>query len=105
MKISTSSMAEYIGPMEVPQTPTDVILGDCWLTEVQLVCETVEGAASPVVVSVKDLNSPAGSLVPRTNMYPGSMISGDSNPGRLMPGGVRWSASGPGVTGYIIYRR
>jgi hypothetical protein len=86
-----------IGPKELPQAATDEATADFWIDEIQIINDT----DSAVTISVYDRQDPPIAFIPRQQLGPGAMISGVSRVGRYMPGGITWSASGPGISGYI----
>jgi hypothetical protein len=88
-----------VGPKELPIGGGNEINSQrtCWLREFQI----VNSSSGTLTVSISDSQAPPIMLVPSTSLPPGGMISGNFALGRLMPGGIIWSASGSGAHGFI----
>ena len=84
-----------IGPRPIPTVPTDEIMVDCRIYEVQI------SAQAAVMISIADRQNPPMNLFPPMILPAGSSVSVTSPGGRPMPGGITWSASAEGAEGWI----
>jgi hypothetical protein len=102
VKDSNYTYKYHVTPVLLPLSPTDVVAQDVYVEEIDLVYPTTNTGNSVVTIQDKQ-GSPLpiwqGTLTPGTNVsfpYPST---------RFSPGGITWSATATGVTGYISFRR
>lgn len=89
----------YVLPQALPSSPTAATSQDTWLRELEI---TFDGNGF-VTVQVYDNQSPTPQpLIPPTQIAKGAMISVHYNDPRPMPGGISWSSSPAGASGWMI---
>ncbi len=86
-----------VDPVELPASPQTLCDSTCRIREMHI---TNDGPGDAVVF-VGDLSGSPG-LVPHVILPKGGFISLASRVGRKMTGGVQWSASQPGVGGWMV---
>lgn len=82
----------------VPVTLTVEVFQDCMIHVLRIVNNSGQNA----VVAVQDQQTTPITLIPTVTLPPGGILSGESNWGQWMKGGVAWSSSVAGVHGYLM---
>lgn len=92
----------HVVPVVLPLSPTDLVTQDVYVEEIDLVYPSTQTGNSIVTISDKQ-----GSPLPiwQGVLTPGSNIAWSFPSTHFASGGITWSATATGVTGYITFRQ